>query len=98
MLSLAEFKPLAGRNFVKPPQLQICGLAEFKPKLLLSRLEIYSKPAWGSSLNFMCQNFAPDVPPPKSPPLIYAGKVSLLSLNLRQPETDMCLMPRDFAF
>src|SRR6218665_1166200 len=27
---------------------QICGLAEFKPKLLLSRPEIYSKPAWGS--------------------------------------------------
>ena len=29
---------------------QIYGLAEFKPKLLLSRPEIYSKPAWGSSL------------------------------------------------
>src|SRR6218665_2238323 len=27
---------------------QICGLAEFKPQLLLSRPEIYSKPAWGS--------------------------------------------------
>src|SRR6218665_2588278 len=27
---------------------QICGLAEFKPKFLLSRPEIYSKPAWGS--------------------------------------------------
>src|SRR6218665_1013800 len=47
MLSLAEFKPSAGRIFVKPPQ--FCGLAEFKPKLLLSRPEIYSKPAWGST-------------------------------------------------
>src|SRR6218665_1862468 len=28
---------------------QICGLAEFKPQLLLSRPEIYSKPAWGST-------------------------------------------------
>ena len=44
---LAEFKPLAGRICVKPPRPQICGLAEFKPKLLLSRPEIYSKPAWG---------------------------------------------------
>jgi len=26
----------------------ICGLAEFQPKLLLTRPEIYSKPAWGS--------------------------------------------------
>src|SRR6218665_116676 len=49
MLSLAEFKPLAGRIFVKPRRLQIFGLAEFKPKLLLSRPEIYSKPARGSN-------------------------------------------------
>ena len=26
---------------------EICGLAEFQPELLLSRPEIYSKPAWG---------------------------------------------------
>jgi len=36
MLSLAEFKPLAGRIFVKPPPAEISSLAEFKPKLLLS--------------------------------------------------------------
>jgi len=28
---------------------QFCGLSEFKPKLLLSRPEIYSNPACGSS-------------------------------------------------
>ena len=48
MSSLAEFKPSAGRIFVNPRRPQISGLAEFKPKLLLSRPEIYSKPAWGS--------------------------------------------------
>jgi len=45
MLSLAEFKPSTGRIFVKPRRLQFCSLAEFKPKLSLSRPEIYSKPA-----------------------------------------------------
>jgi len=48
MLSLAKFNPSAGRIFVRPPK--ICGLAEFKPKMFLSRPEIYSKPAWGSIL------------------------------------------------
>ena len=47
--SLAKFKPSADRIFVKPPRQQFCGLAEFKLKLLLSRPEIYSMPAWGSS-------------------------------------------------
>src|SRR6218665_378215 len=28
---------------------EICGLAEFKPQLLLSRPEFFSKPAWGST-------------------------------------------------
>src|SRR6218665_951813 len=49
MLSLAEFKPSAGRIFLSRRRPQICGLAEFKPTLLLSRPEIYSKPAWGST-------------------------------------------------
>jgi len=48
MLSLVEFKPLAGRIFLSRRRPQICGLAEFKPKLLLNRPEIYSKPALGS--------------------------------------------------
>ena len=30
---------------------QFCVLAELKPKLLLSRPEIYSKPAWGSRIS-----------------------------------------------
>jgi len=35
MLSLAEFKPSAGRIFLSRRRPQICGLAEFKPKSLL---------------------------------------------------------------
>src|SRR6218665_3415132 len=50
MLSLAQF--ILGRQpagfLLSRRRPQICGLAEFKPKLLLSRPEIYSKPAWGS--------------------------------------------------
>src|SRR6218665_3057393 len=51
MLSLAEFKPSAARIFVKPPPAANLRLSriEFKPKLLLSRPEIFSKPTWGSS-------------------------------------------------
>src|SRR6218665_3722292 len=48
MSPLAEFKPSAGRIFVKPPSAEFCGLTEFKPNLLLRRPEIYSKAAWGS--------------------------------------------------
>src|SRR6218665_3692982 len=33
---------------------EIYGLAEFKPKLLLSRPEIYSKPAWGLQVMLQC--------------------------------------------
>ena len=40
----------AGQIFI-PHRPQICGLAEFKPQLLLSRPEIYFKPAWGSTCN-----------------------------------------------
>src|SRR6218665_1002840 len=49
MLCLAEFKPSAGRIILSRRRSQIFGLAEFKPKLLLNRPEIYSKPARGSS-------------------------------------------------
>ena len=47
ILSLAEFKPLG--FLLSRPRPRIFSLAEFKPKLLLSRPEIYSKPAWGST-------------------------------------------------
>src|SRR6218665_596612 len=51
MLFLAEFKPSAGRGFLLSRRRpKICGLAEFKPKLLLSRPKIYSKLAWGSTV------------------------------------------------
>src|SRR6218665_1693459 len=49
MLSLAEFKPSAGRI-----------LADYTPKLSLSRPEIYSKPALGSNThnnNIMLCNY-----------------------------------------
>jgi len=52
MLSLAEFKPSAGRILLSRRRPQISGLAEFKPKLLLSRPEIISKPAWGSNSDY----------------------------------------------
>ena len=47
MLSLAKFNPAGFLLSRRRPQ--FCGLAEFKPKLLLSRPENYSKPAWESS-------------------------------------------------
>src|SRR6218665_1698155 len=58
MLFLAEFKPSAGRGFLLSRRRpKICGLAEFKPKLLLSRPEIFSKPAWGSSISVAIIDF-----------------------------------------
>jgi len=47
MLSLAEFKPPAGEFLLSRSRTQFCGLAEFKAKLLLSRLKNISKPVWG---------------------------------------------------
>src|SRR6218665_504892 len=49
MLSLPNLSRQPAEFLLSRRRPQICGLAEFKPKLLLGRPEIYSKPAWGST-------------------------------------------------
>ena len=47
------------RYFLCRRRPEIFGLAEFKPKMLLSRPEIYSKPAWGSTSKVKISPAAP---------------------------------------
>ena len=50
MLPLAEFSRQPAGLLLSRRRPEICGLAEFKPKML-SRPEIYSKPVWYENLS-----------------------------------------------
>ena len=67
MLYLAEFKPSAGRILLSHRRPQFCGLAKFKPKLLLSR--------------YQAQNINHCIPIyiSKLEPMAWSSKVSVIS-------------------
>ena len=52
MLSLAEFKPSAGRMFVKPPA-AILRFSRIEAEIVAKPAGNFSKPAWGSSGEFV---------------------------------------------